>query len=159
MSMPIQRRLSFGGGGDGSATAAEGIEDNVAFVRRSADYSFEQGFGLLCGVTDAFGGPGILSALCHPRYSGCERRAFHQEIACSAGCLILYSAVCLRVQTSPYFLWNTPNIGLRRVSRHAIHTPCRHRVWRRSGRSRCNVCPFYLQCTYKTSLHNSCCKA
>ena len=39
---------------DGGATAAEGVEDYVAFVGGGAEDAFEEGFGFLSGVAETF---------------------------------------------------------------------------------------------------------
>jgi len=42
------------GDGDGGPAAAEGVEDDVAFVAASEEDAFEQGLGLLGGIAQAF---------------------------------------------------------------------------------------------------------
>jgi len=39
---------------DGGATPAIGVEHDITLVRRRANDAFEQGFGFLGGVTEAF---------------------------------------------------------------------------------------------------------
>ena len=52
--MPIQRAVEPFGDGYGGPASAEGVEDDVALVAGSVDDAFEQSFGLLGRVAEAF---------------------------------------------------------------------------------------------------------
>ena len=52
--MPIQLSVEPFGDGYGCSASAEGVEDYVALVAGGVDDAFEQGFGLLGGVSEAF---------------------------------------------------------------------------------------------------------
>ena len=54
---------------DGGAAAAEGVEDEVAFVGTGFDDAFEEGFGLLGGVAETLLGLGVDGWNIAPRLS------------------------------------------------------------------------------------------